>query len=189
MTVDLNKGGEFNLDLTKQVNFDIALQWAYNRSGVDIDLDVSAFMLKQSGDKRKLTSTSDIVFFNNKQSACGSVKISGDSRDGASDGDDEVISINTSLIPADVAQINIYINIFAPKVTFSKVDSAKALVRTSDGRTVAQVNMSTDFQNENSLFVGSISKVSNNWTFTAGGEGYVVEDLNTIAKALHTEGV
>ena len=189
--LDLNKGDEFNLDLTKQVNFDIALRWDCSNVGEDMDLDVSAFMLKQVGDKRKLTSPKDVVYFKEDfmTSTDGSVSLSGDSLDGSSDGDDEVISINTSKIASDIAQINIYVNIYSPKVSFKAVSRAQAFVRTSDGKVLAHVDMSTDFQNENSILVGFVSKVNGNWTFTAGGEGYIIQDLNTIVKSLHTEGV
>jgi stress response protein SCP2 len=188
MVLDLNKGQEFNLDLTKETKFEIALQWGYNRTGVDMDLDVSAFLLNESAGKNKLLDMGNAVYFKNKESKDKSVRLSGDSRDGAAEKDDEVIYVDTSKIASDVSRIQIYVNIFAPKVSFREVQTALAIVRT--GNTVlATVNMSTDFQNENSILVGFISKVNGNWTFTAGGEGYIITDLNTIVAALNKEGV
>lgn len=190
MVLDLSKGDNFSLDLTKEVDYDIALRWDYDPS-MTIDLDVSAFMLNQVGDKRKLTAIQNVVYFKEgfNVSKCGSVSLSGDSLDGSGDGDDEVITVKTKLIPSDIVQINIYVNIYSPKVSFNKVKNAQAFVRTSTGSTLAQFNMSVDFDNENSILVGSLLRTTNGWDFQAGGYGYVINDLNTIVQSLHTEGV
>jgi len=43
-----------------------------------------------------------MIFYNNLASADGSVKHSGDNRTGAGDGDDESLTVDLSMVPADV---------------------------------------------------------------------------------------
>lgn len=190
MVLDLSKG--MSLDLTKEsdTKFEFGLHWDVSTVGEDVDIDASAFMLQldSASGRHKLQDVKNAIFFNNLNSTCGSVNLSGDSRDGASEGDDEVITVDTKLIPEHITQVNIYINIFRPAISFSNVDNAGVDVRNADGKTLAVFNMSEQLTDENSLLVGVISKLNGNWSFTARGEGYVVENLNTIVSVLHTEG-
>src|SRR5699024_2407906 len=76
--------------------------------GHDFDLDASVFLLGVNGKVRK---DQDFIFYNNLQSEDGSVTHTGDNRTGDSDGDDEQIKVNLSLIPSDVDKISFVVTI------------------------------------------------------------------------------
>ena len=189
IVLDLNKG--MTLDLTKagDTKFTFGLGWkAAPINGQDVDLDVSAFML-QGTSPMKLQSMEHAIFFNNTASADGSVRLSGDSRDGANGDIDEEIYVDVTKIPENVNAIAIYVNIFKPAITFSKVQEAKAVVSNQDGKVLARFDMSSQLTDENSLLVGIIKRNGRAWDFIAKGEGYTVIDLNTIVASLNKEGL
>lgn len=189
LVLDLSKG--MTLDLTKagDTKFTIGLGWdAVKVNGEDIDLDVSAFML-QGNSPMKLLAMEHAIYFNNLSSADGAVRLSGDSRDGTVGDIDEEIYIDVTKIPDNVNAIAIYVNIFKPAVTFSKVQKAKAIVSNQDGKLLARFDMSSQLTDENSLLVGVIKRNGRAWDFIAKGEGYLVQDLNTIVGALNKEGL
>ena len=189
IVLDLNKG--MTLDLTKagDTKFTFGLGWkAAPINGQDVDLDVSAFML-QGTSPMKLQSMEHAIFFNNPTSSDGSVRLSGDSRDGANGDIDEEIYVDVTKIPENVNAIAIYVNIFKPAITFSKVQEAKAVVSNQEGKVLARFDMSSQLTDENSLLVGVIKRNGRAWDFIAKGEGYLVQDLNTIVAALNKEGL
>lgn len=190
MTLDLNKG--MSLDLTKagDSKFTIGLSWdAKPYNGQSIDIDASAFLLTESGNVSKLTDIGNAVYFNNLTSVCGSVNLSGDSRDGASSGIDEQIDIDVTKIPAGINVVAMYINIFKPAITFSKVQGAKVEVFNQDGKSLCKFDMTSQLTDENSLLVGVIKRNGRAWDFIAKGEGYVVADLNAIVSSLNKDGL
>lgn len=189
IVLDLNKG--MSLDLTKagDTKFTFGLGWkAAPVNGQDVDLDVSAFML-QGTSPMKLQAMEHAIYFNNPASADGSVRLSGDSRDGANGDIDEEIYVDVTKIPENVNAIAIYVNIFKPAITFSKVQEAKAVVSNQDGKVLARFDMSSQLTDENSLLVGVIKRNGRAWDFIAKGEGYTVTDLNTIVASLNKEGL
>ena len=189
LVLDLNKG--MSLDLTKAGDtlFTIGLGWkAAPINGENVDLDVSAFML-QGTSPMKLQAMEHAIYFNNPSSVDGSVRLSGDSRDGANGDIDEEIYVDVTKIPANINAIAIYVNIFKPAITFSKVQEAKAVVSNQDGKVLARFDMSSHLTDENSLLVGVIKRNGRAWDFIAKGEGYLVQDLNTIVAALNKEGL
>jgi stress response protein SCP2 len=76
-------------------------------NGVAIDLDASAILLDK---QLKLV---DAVWFRQLSSVDGSVKHSGDEREGDAFGDDEKISFSLSKVPANVAYIGLIINSYS----------------------------------------------------------------------------
>lgn len=189
IVLDLNKG--MTLDLTKagDTKFTFGLGWkAAPINGQEVDLDVSAFML-QGTSPMKLQAMEHAIFFNNLSSTDGSVRLSGDSRDGKDKEIDEEIYVDVTKIPENVNAIAVYINIFKPAITFSKVQEAKAVVSNQDGKVLARFDMSSQLTDENSLLVGIIKRNGRAWDFIAKGEGYTVTDLNTIVASLNKEGL
>lgn len=189
MELDLNKG--MSLDLTKagDTKFTIGLGWeAAPVNGAEVDLDVSAFML-QGNSPMKLQAMEHAIYFNNLASSDGSIRLSGDSKDGRNGDIDEEIYIDVTKIPDNVNAVAIYVNIFKPQITFSKVQAAKAVVSNQDGKVLARFDMSSHLTDENSLLVGVIKRNGRAWDFIAKGEGYLVADLNTIVGALNKEGI
>ena len=189
LVLDLNKG--MTLDLTKagDTKFTFGLGWkAAPINGQEVDLDVSAFML-QGTSPMKLQAMEHAIFFNNLSSTDGSVRLSGDSRDGKDKEIDEEIYVDVTKIPENVNAIAVYINIFKPAITFSRVQEAKAVVSNQDGKVLARFDMSSQLTDENSLLVGVIKRNGRAWDFIAKGEGYSVTDLNTIVASLNKEGL
>ena len=189
IVLDLNKG--MTLDLTKagDTKFTFGLGWkAAPINGQEVDLDVSAFML-QGTSPMKLQAMEHAIFFNNLSSTDGSVRLSGDSRDGKDKEIDEEIYVDVTKIPENVNAIAVYINIFKPAITFSRVQEAKAVVSNQDGKVLARFDMSSQLTDENSLLVGVIKRNGRAWDFIAKGEGYSVTDLNTIVASLNKEGL
>lgn len=189
LVLDLNKG--MTLDLTKagDTKFTFGLGWkAAPINGQEVDLDVSAFML-QGTSPMKLQAMEHAIYFNNLSSTDGSVRLSGDSRDGKDKEIDEEIYVDVTKIPENINAIAVYINIFKPANTFSRVQEAKAVVSNQDGKVLARFDMSSQLTDENSLLVGVIKRNGRAWDFITKGEGYSVTDLNTIVASLNKEGL
>ncbi|MGH8329401.1 MAG: TerD family protein, partial [Pseudomonas sp.] len=105
MALTLQKGGNLSLsktdpNLTKIL---VGLGWDPRATdGAEFDLDASALLLGANG---KVRSEADFVFYNQLKSVDGSVEHAGDNRTGAGDGDDEVVKVDLSRVPADVDKI------------------------------------------------------------------------------------
>ena len=82
----------------------VGLGWDVNQfdTGGDFDLDAAAFLLTDSG---KVSGQNDFVFYGNLEHPSGSVKHMGDNLTGAGEGDDEQISVDLSLVPANITRI------------------------------------------------------------------------------------
>jgi stress response protein SCP2 len=191
MKLELSKG--MSLDLTKSgdTKFRINLSWDPAEVGQKIDVDTAAFLL--SGTPATLNEIRDCVYHQKDKSfeshPSGSVLLSPDSRDGSSTGIDEYLDIDTDKIPSHFSKVAVYINIYAPKVSFNKIKNAKVEVVNQDGSALCVFNMSTQLTDENSLLVGVLNKVGGNWEFQAKGEGYVISDLNQIVASLNENGL
>ena len=107
MAVNLRKGERVNLEKGMTMAL-VGLGWDVNQydGAADFDLDASAFMLGKNGKVRK---DEDFIFYGNLKSADGSVRHTGDNLTGEGDGDDEVLIIDFTKVPADVEKIAIKI--------------------------------------------------------------------------------
>ena len=191
MQLDLSKG--MVLDLTKEGSkkFTLGLSWDPEDVGEDVDVDASAFLLnKAANGMHMLTDIHNVVYFKEgfKVSKDGSTALPFDSRDGRSDGFDEIITIDTTKIASDVSQINLYINIFKPAITFCQVKNAKVTNMDDADKVLATFNASADLIDENCLLAGTIARTESGWEFKARGEGYIIKDLNTIVASLNSQG-
>src|SRR3954467_8585018 len=107
MPMSLVKGG--NVSLSKEAPgltvIQVGLGWDVRATaGSDFDLDAVAFILNATG---RIRSDDDFIFYNNLRSADGSVEHQGDNLTGAGEGDDEVIKIDLSRVPADVQKVSV----------------------------------------------------------------------------------
>lgn len=119
MSISLTKGQKINLskeDGTELTQVFMGLGWDAKTGllggilgGGSIDLDASCAMYKED---KTLVET---VSFRNLSSRGGYVKHSGDNLTGAGDGDDEVINVDLTKVPADVKSIVFTINSFSAK--------------------------------------------------------------------------
>jgi tellurium resistance protein TerD len=176
MAISLQKGGNVNLSkeaptLKKLV---VGLGWDPRATdGAGFDLDGSAFLLKTDG---KVRSDSDFIFYNNLKSTDGSVTHMGDNTSGTGAGDDEKISIDLALVPADVEKITFGVTIHDAenrKQNFGMV--SKAYIRCLDAngdKEIARYDLSEDSSTETAMVFGEIYRYNGEWKFKAIGQGF-----------------
>lgn len=176
MAISLQKGGNVNLSkeapgLSKMV---VGLGWdARATDGAAFDLDGAVFLLKADG---KVRADADFVFYNNLKSTDGSVTHSGDNTTGAGDGDDETVTIDLSLVPADVDKIAICVTIHEGETrrqNFGMV--SKAFVRcvnASGNAEIARYDLSEDGSTETAMVFGEVYRAGADWKFRAIGQGF-----------------
>ena len=189
--LDLTKG--MSLDLTKDGNtlFKFNLSWNPEDIGEAIDVDASAFVLNldSTTGTHKLTKIANAVYFKNPSCPTGAVTSPlGDSRDGKREGIDEQIVVDTIKLPADASQVNIYINIFKPRISFSKVHDCRVDIVDANDKPIANFRMSEQLTDENSLLVGAVTRTPAGWSFKTIGEAYIINDLNDIVTELNVKG-
>src|SRR4051812_4816435 len=87
----------------------IGLGWdPRTTAGEQFDLDASALLLSAAG---KVRSNDDFIFYNQLQSADGSVVHQGDNRTGEGEGDDEQILIDLAAVSPEIEKIVIVVSI------------------------------------------------------------------------------
>ncbi len=179
MAVNLTKGQRVSLD-KNITNALIGLGWDTNQydGGADFDLDACAFMLGANGKVRR---DEDFVFYGNLKSPEGAVTHTGDNLTGEGDGDDEVILIDLTKVPADVQKIAITVTIYDAQVrnqNFGQVSNAYVRVaRMSSpddmvGTEVLKFDLDEEFSIETAIVVCEIYRRDGEWKFNAVGSGY-----------------
>ncbi|HCB14028.1 MAG TPA: chemical-damaging agent resistance protein C [Gammaproteobacteria bacterium] len=176
MAISLNKGGRLSLSkeapgLSKVL---IGLGWdARATDGAPFDLDASAFMLSADG---KVRSEADFIFYNQLKSTCGSVEHTGDNLTGAGEGDDEVIKVDLTKVPAEVQKIAFTVTIHEAdqrKQNFGQVGNAYIRVVNADNNTeITRYDLAEDASTETAMIFGELYRHSGEWRFTAVGQGY-----------------
>ena len=176
MAISLQKGGNANLSkeapsLKKLV---IGLGWDPRATdGAAFDLDGSAFLLKADG---KARSDADFIFYNNLKSIDGSVVHAGDNTSGNGEGDDEKLTIDLGMVPAEIEKITIGVTIHdaeARKQNFGMV--GKAYIRCLDAngdKEIARYDLSEDSSTETAMIFGEIYRAGGEWKFKAVGQGF-----------------
>lgn len=176
MAISLQKGGNVNLSkeapsLKKLI---IGLGWDPRATdGAAFDIDGSAFLLKADG---KVRADNDFIFYNNLTSTDGSVTHLGDNTSGAGEGDDEKISIDLSMVPAEIEKITVGVTIHdaeARKQNFGMV--SKAYIRCLDAngdKEIARYDLSEDGSTETAMVFGEIYRHNGEWKFKAIGQGF-----------------
>ena len=175
--VNLSKGQKVDLTKTNPglTKIMVGLGWDVNKydSGGEFDLDAAAFLLGENG---KATSENDIIFYNNKADASGAIQHMGDNKTGAGDGDDEVINIDLTRVPANVNKIDFTVTIFeadARNQNFGKVNNAYIRVMNQDnGEELLHFDLGEDFSIETAVVVAELYRYGNEWKFNAIGQGF-----------------
>ncbi|WP_017346806.1 TerD family protein [Pantoea sp. A4] len=176
MAVSLVKGG--NVSLTKEaptMNVAMAgLGWdARVTDGQGFDLDASVFIVGENG---KVLSDSSFIFFNNKQSTCGSVEHQGDNRTGEGDGDDEQVKITLSKVPAEAKKLVFAVTIYdaeTRKQNFGMVSNSYIRIFNNDnGTEIARFDLSEDASTETAMVFGELYRNGEEWKFKAVGQGF-----------------
>lgn len=176
MAINLQKGGNINLSkeapgITKMT---IGLGWnPRTTDGQAFDLDATAFLLNASD---KVRMDNDLIFFNNKTSACASVTHTGDNLTGEGAGDDEQLIVDVSKVPADVQKIVFCVTIYQGverNQNFGQVGSAFIrVVNNADQKEVARYDLSEDSSTETAMIFGELYKNNSEWKFRAVGQGF-----------------
>jgi tellurium resistance protein TerD len=167
--VDLTKG---NPGLSKLI---IGLGWDTNKydGGADFDLDAAAFLC---GDNGKVQNDQDFVFYNNLQHASGAVEHTGDNRTGEGEGDDEVIKVDLSLVPASISKIAFTVTIDqadARRQNFGQVSNAYIhILDEANGTELIRYDLGEDFSIETAVVVGELYRNNGEWKFNAIGSGF-----------------
>lgn len=176
MAISLSKGG--NISLSKEApglkTIFVGLGWdARVTDGSSFDLDASLFMLKEDG---KVKSERDFIFYNQKESACGSVKHLGDNLTGEGAGDDETIEINLEKVPPEIKKLIVAVTIHeaeARKLNFGMVSSAFIrIVNKENNNEIARFDLSEDASLNQAMIFGEVYRHGNEWKFKAVGQGF-----------------
>jgi tellurium resistance protein TerD len=198
MALNLKKGGSFNLakEAPKLKIAGIGLGWDPNEEedGPDFDLDVSAFLLTETG---KVPADEYVVFYGSEltmdtpdgprpYSGDGSVLGAVDAIDGTeSDGDDdEDMKIEFEKIWEGITQIVITVSI-TKYPNDSKKDKRTLLqnfgmvndcyIRVWDDQTGVEIlryDLQEKFNSEDAVEFGRFVRVGSSWEFIATGEKY-----------------
>lgn len=176
MAISLTKGGNVNLskEAPNLTNMAVGLGWNPRATdGQAFDLDAVAFLVNESG---KVRTDADFIFFNNLKSSDGSVEHTGDNRTGEGDGDDEVIKVDLSKVPADVSKVVFCAVIYdgqARNQNFGQVANAYIrIVNTQGDAEVARYDLSEDSSTETAMIFGELYKNNGEWKFRAVGQGF-----------------
>jgi tellurium resistance protein TerD len=176
MALTLQKGA--NLSLTKTdpslSKIRVGLGWDPRATdGAEFDLDASALLLGANG---KVRSEADFIFYNQLKSLDGSVEHTGDNRTGAGDGDDEVIKVDLSRIPADVDKVVFIVTIHdaeSRKQSFGQVGgSFIRVVNDVTGAEVVRYDLAEDASTETAMVFAELYRNNGEWKFRAVGQGY-----------------
>lgn len=185
MAVSLQKGQKVSLkkDLNggkDLVKVRLGLGWDITPSAGQVDLDAGAVLL----DANK--AVVDTVYFRSLRSKCGSVVHSGDNLTGAGDGDDEVITVDLSKVPANVQHIVFTVNSFRGQ-KFTVVQNAFVrLVDDANNNELGRYALSVGFD-KTGLVMGRLYRHNGEWKFSAMGDaedGRTVVDLVTFIQRL-----
>lgn len=179
MGVSLSKGQRVSLDKNMTMAM-VGLGWDVKQfdGGADFDLDASAFLLGADG---KVRSDADFIFYNNLESTDHSVKHMGDNLTGEGEGDDEVIVIDFTKVPADVQKIAITVTIYDAQArgqNFGQVSNAYVRVarmaneNDMTGSEVLRFDLGEEFSIETAVVVCEIYRHNGDWKFNAVGSGY-----------------
>ena len=179
MAISLAKGQRVSLDKS-MTHALVGLGWDTNKydGGQDFDLDAAAFLLGANG---KVLSDEDFIFYNNLESKTGAVKHTGDNLTGAGDGDDEVILVDYTKMPAEVQKIAITVTIHeaaARQQNFGQVSNAYVRVakmaneNDMTGENALRYDLGEDFSVETAIVVCEIYRNGADWKFNAVGAGF-----------------
>ena len=176
MAVSLSKGG--NVSLSKEApgltEVTVGLGWDPRvTDGTEFDLDASIFIVGENG---KVLDETGFIFYNNKKSADGSVEHLGDNRSGAGDGDDEVVKVDLTRVPADVEKIVFVVTIHeadARKQNFGQVGgSFIRVVNEKSSAEVVRYDLAEDASTETAMVFAELYRNAGEWKFRAIGQGY-----------------
>ncbi len=189
------------LDLLRKVpslkNLRIGAGWEQRALEEErVDIDLSAFILNRDELTRM---DEDFVFYGNPTGCDGGIKHTGDSRNGAGEGDDEVISIDLSAIPFDAQKIIFVLTIYDEEskgLNFSMVrDIFMRLVNEEDQNEICRFAFVDDeLVGGNGAYMATLIREGPKWylepqgTFINGGLAEMAKKYGIIVRELQSTG-
>lgn len=153
------------------------------KNALPIDCDASVFLLNEGG---RLDKASNVVYFGNKRSGCGSVIHQGDNTTGKGEGDDETINVTLNKIPNDIHRLVFVVNIYQAnmrKQHFGLINNAYIrIVDEGTNEEVIRFNLSSDYMDKTALIAGEIYRHNGEWKFNALGEGTLDKSLDEMKR-------
>lgn len=138
-----------------------------------VDLDASCLVLDESKNVK------DTVWFRQLKSKDGSIVHSGDNRTGEGDGDDEVITVDLTKLPAHAHHLVFTINSFTGQ-NFNSIENATCRIVDSITNKELGAYVLADKGSHNAQIMAVLSKVGSDWEFKAIGKstsGRTIQDL------------
>lgn len=176
MALSLQKGANLSLSKTDpgMNQMLVGLGWDPRvTDGTEFDLDASAFLLDANG---KVRGSQDFIFYNQMSSLCKSVNHTGDNRTGEGNGDDEMLKIELSLIPAEIDKIAFAVTIHDAEVrkqNFGQVGGAFIrIVNEVSGVEVVRYDLAEDASVETAMVFAELYRNGAEWKFRAVGQGF-----------------
>ncbi|GLZ10986.1 tellurium resistance protein TerZ [Actinomadura sp. NBRC 104425] len=127
-----------------------------------IDLDASCLLFDAAGN------LVDSVWFRQLRSKDGSVLHTGDNLTGEGEGDDEVINVDLTAVPANITQLVFTVNSFTGQ-DFSQIQNAFCrLVDETTGQEIARYELSGSGRH-NAQIMAKVSRDGGGWAMTAIG--------------------
>ena len=172
------------LDLTKKnpglKRVILGAGWDVATMGQDFDLDIAAFLLNNNNKVARIPD--DVIFFNNMEGQ--GIRLEGDNRTGAGEGDEERIQIDLSMIRNDIAKIIFVVTIHNAQLkrqTFGMVENSyvRLLDAENDEKEVCRFNLKENGSTVTSVIFAELYRDGNEWRFKAIGDGKIA-DLNGI---------
>ncbi|WP_026477774.1 TerD family protein [Alkaliphilus transvaalensis] len=155
----------------------------FGGGAADIDCDASVLMLN---DKDKLGNKSNLIYFGNLKSTCGSVRHTGDNLTGDGDGDDEEIIVKLKSVPPSIQKLVFVVNIYdciSRKQNFGMIQNAYIrIVDQANRKELVRFNLTEDYSGKTALVVGEIYRQENEWKFAAIGQGTQDASLSEIIR-------
>lgn len=199
-TIDLRKNekGE-SYDLSKVT---IGLGWDIRNnysSGSDYDLDAIAFVLNPNrkianlGRRVNYNGTtynligSDIIFYYNQKHRSGHIKLTGDNRTGAGDGDDEQIVVHLNALDQSYQSIVFLVTIYqgvANNQHFGMISNAFIRAVDAKGKEIARFSLSGDstYSGMCSMTFAEVYRKDGTWKFRAIGDPSSSDNFEELSK-------
>lgn len=173
MAINLKKGDDLEMSQGLQ-RVGIGLGWDPSATGVEFDLDASAFMLTSGG---KIPQDEFFVFYNNMKSPDGAVESSGDDlTGGSSDGDDETLTVDFARIDPVIERILVVVTIHdyeKRRQNFGQVrNSFIRIYNDLSNEEICKYELDEDFSTETAIEFGALVRKGGSWSFEALGHGY-----------------
>lgn len=198
--VSLKKDGKTLSQVTVGLGWDVAKpKGLLNRllkKSEDYDLDAICFMLDANGHVADLGSLKDghptlvggdIVFFNSLKHKSGAVRLTGDNRTGAGDGDDEQIIVNLGEMPDRYHRLVFIVSIYEGNKrnqNFGGVENAYIRAVDKSGAELARFDISgsASFSGYHSITFAEVVRSGSEWEFKAIGNPHPTDSLVTHLK-------